>query len=251
MSVILDLQQEAIDFLQTYEPDEGYFVGFSGGKDSIVTYDLVKKSGVKYQIFYSMTLIDPPEVTRFIREIYPEVIRLKPKMTFWQGIMKKGLPLMHRRWCCDVLKKDPSKSIPLNHHVTGVRAEESPNRMKRGRIFKLHNKFYNYHPIFYWSSSEIWEYIKYYELSYPHLYDEGFGRIGCCVCPFIRNKIKLKQHKEKWPNFYRILDIYLNKIWEERGEDFIAQNFTYDEFMSWPNWKTKEQRKQMIFKEMK
>ena len=28
---------EAIAFLRAHEPEEGYFVGFSGGKDSIVT----------------------------------------------------------------------------------------------------------------------------------------------------------------------------------------------------------------------
>lgn len=236
-----ELIQEAIDFMQAHEPPEGYFVGFSGGKDSIVTLDLVRQSRVKHQAYYSMTLIDPPEVVRFIKQYYPDVTCLKPKMTFWQGCMKKGMPLMYRRWCCDVLKKQPSVGIPLKQRIMGIRAEESSNRAKRGRISKL-KKWVFYKPIFHWSSEEIWEYIKYFNLEYCCLYDEGFARIGCIVCPFLTSK-KMVTHRKQWPAMYKILDIYLNKVWE-LGK-FDKKTFTYEEFMSWPNWKTKEQRKQL------
>ena len=67
-----DKEEETIDFIQRYEPPEGYFVGFSGGKDSIVLLDLVKRSGVKYKVYYSCTGIDPPEVVKFIRDNHPE-----------------------------------------------------------------------------------------------------------------------------------------------------------------------------------
>ena len=39
----VDKVQVAIDKLKKYEPPEGYYVCFSGGKDSTVIYDLVKK----------------------------------------------------------------------------------------------------------------------------------------------------------------------------------------------------------------
>lgn len=64
---------EAIDFLREHEPSEGYFVGFSGGKDSIVTLELCRMAGVKHQAFYSCTGIDAPEVVRFIKLHYPSV----------------------------------------------------------------------------------------------------------------------------------------------------------------------------------
>lgn len=50
-------------------PEDGYFVGFSGGKDSQVLLDLVKRAGVKYKAHYNVTTIDPPENVRFIRNI--------------------------------------------------------------------------------------------------------------------------------------------------------------------------------------
>lgn len=33
---------ESIAYIREHEPPEGYFVGFSGGKDSIVTLELVR-----------------------------------------------------------------------------------------------------------------------------------------------------------------------------------------------------------------
>lgn len=60
-----DYEREACEFLREHEPPEGYYVGFSGGKDSIVTLALCKMAGVKHTAYYSCTRIDPPEVVRF------------------------------------------------------------------------------------------------------------------------------------------------------------------------------------------
>jgi phosphoadenosine phosphosulfate reductase len=91
----------AIKFLQDHEPEEGYFLGFSGGKDSIVLYDLAVRSGVNFKAYYSATGIDPPEVVKFIRDQYPDVEWLRPKTSFWTAIKNKGFPTKMARWCCD------------------------------------------------------------------------------------------------------------------------------------------------------
>jgi phosphoadenosine phosphosulfate reductase len=195
-----------------------------------------------------MTLIDPPEVVRFIKEYYPDVICLKPDFTFWQGCLKKGVPTRLHRWCCQYLKHSTKANKAISNHrqfIAGIRAEESANRKNRGRIsINKESKVITFKPVFEWSTAEVWEYIKGYTLSYPSLYDEGFGRIGCIVCPFL-SKNKIVQHKKRWPNIYRILDIYLNKLWDIHKLKLIVSGYTYEEFMSWPNWKTKEQRKQL------
>ena len=107
-----DYIAESIAFLRKNEPPEGFFVGFSGGKDSIVSLELCRIAGVKHQAFYSCTRIDPPEVVCFIRQHYPEVTWLYSKMTMWEAIQKKAPPLRMQRWCCDVLKKDLQTIIP-------------------------------------------------------------------------------------------------------------------------------------------
>ena len=65
-----DYIAESIAFLQENEPPEGFFVGFSGGKDSIVSLELCRMAGVKHHAYYSCTRIDPPEVVQFIRTAY-------------------------------------------------------------------------------------------------------------------------------------------------------------------------------------
>jgi 3'-phosphoadenosine 5'-phosphosulfate sulfotransferase (PAPS reductase)/FAD synthetase len=57
---VLDKVQVAIRRLQAFEPPEGYFVAFSGGKDSQCVYHLCKMAGVKFDAHYSVTSVDPP-----------------------------------------------------------------------------------------------------------------------------------------------------------------------------------------------
>jgi phosphoadenosine phosphosulfate reductase len=238
------LIKEAIDFIRQHEPTEGYFVGFSGGKDSIVTLDLVRRAGVKHEAFYSMTLIDPPEVVKFIRDEYPEVKRLKPDMTFWQGCLKKKMPLQRQRWCCTVLKHGTKSlaAVGLKSRILGLRAEESWKRARRGRTEQKKDHV-EYKPIFDWSSADIWEYIRHEGLKYPTLYDEGFKRLGCVVCCMDTSKKMNAMKRERWPNMYRILDLYLEKLWEQDKELLTRKyNFTKAHFMEWPMWKTKNQR---------
>jgi phosphoadenosine phosphosulfate reductase len=208
-----DLVDESIAFLREHVPPEGYFVGFSGGKDSIVTLELCRMAGVKHQAYYSCTGIDAPEMYRFIRKYYPEVVWMHPKMTFWEGIRKKSPPTIHRRWCCDLLKKNPAKHIPLKHRLMGIRAEESYRRANRPRIDPYNKKQVLYKPIFNWLEWNIWEFIDGNRLPYPCLYDEGFSRIGCAVCPFsCSSKAKLERNKARWPQVYKVFELVV-KDW--------------------------------------
>lgn len=202
-----DYIAEAINFLREHEPVDGYFVGFSGGKDSITSLELCRMAGVKHKAFYSCTRIDPPEMTRFIRIHYPDVTWLYPRISLWEAIQKKAPPLRVARWCCDVLKKEPSDSHPLRHRVMGIRAEESVRRASHPRIDTFRKQTL-YKPIFMWPEWAVWEFIEIFKLPYPSLYDEGFHRIGCIVCPFILGKAPAvtRQRKEsmrRWPGIWK------------------------------------------------
>ena len=69
-----DKVEKAIMRLQAYEPEEGYFLCFSGGKDSCVIKALADMAGVKYDAHYSVASVDPPELVRFIKDNHPDVI---------------------------------------------------------------------------------------------------------------------------------------------------------------------------------
>jgi len=92
-------EEEAIAFIKKHEPPEGYFLGFSGGKDSVVLYDLAKKSGVKFEAYYEATGIDPPELMKFIKEKYKDVKWLRPERSFFSELVDRGFPTKFSRWC--------------------------------------------------------------------------------------------------------------------------------------------------------
>ncbi|HQE50243.1 MAG TPA: hypothetical protein PKV93_12945 [Fervidobacterium sp.] len=47
--------ERALNLLQKYEPPEGYFLAFSGGKDSITIYRLAQLAGVKFEAHFHVT----------------------------------------------------------------------------------------------------------------------------------------------------------------------------------------------------
>lgn len=195
----IDKVQIAIDRIRQFEPEEGYYVAFSGGKDSVVILDLVKRSGVKFDAHYNITGIDPPELFRFIRDEFPDVERHKPEITIWKLIVKKMMPPTRLvRYCCEYLKERGGKGRKV---ITGVRWAESNKRKTRQVVetcFKSSHKFY-VNPIIDWSDSDVWEYIHTYNVKYCHLYDEGFKRLGCIGCP-MAGKNRLKEFA-RWPRF--------------------------------------------------
>jgi phosphoadenosine phosphosulfate reductase len=210
--------EEAIEFLRKNEPEDGYVVKFSGGKDSIVLYDIVKKSGVRYKVYYNFTTIDPPEVARFIKKYYPEVEWIIPKRNFFTWLKRVGPPTKAKRWCCTKLKHIIPKGA--KHVVLGIRAEESYKRARRERIvYNSETKTVDYYPIFHLTEVDIWEYIKKEGLSYPSLYDEGFDRIGCVVCPFICGSKLLEMHRKRWKAFYDAFERAC-KVYFERKRDW-------------------------------
>ena len=70
----LNKVEVAIARIKEYKPPEGYYLAFSGGKDSVVIYDLAIRSGVKFDAHYCVSPIDPPELRQFTKDNYPDVV---------------------------------------------------------------------------------------------------------------------------------------------------------------------------------
>lgn len=129
-----DKVQHAIERLKAFEPPEGYFLAFSGGKDSVVIKALAEMSGVKFDAHYHHTSVDPPELIQFIKKYHPDVSIDFPRdkegkrITMWNLIPKETYPPTRiARYCCKHLKETQSDG---RFTITGVRWAESPNRRK-------------------------------------------------------------------------------------------------------------------------
>lgn len=243
-----DKVQTAIERLKYFEPAQGYYLAFSGGKDSIAIYYLAKMAGVKFEAVYNHTTVDPPELVYFIRELRDKNkdIRISyPSTTMWKLIVEKRMPPTRLvRYCCEYFKERGGEGRFV---VTGVRWEESVRRKKtrqmiefdmygsqskesieRRKIFMMSDNEekrrmiescvikgkHILNPIIDWTESEVWEFIKKYNLPYCKLYDEGFSRLGCVGCPMGGRRNMLREF-ERYPkfkeNFIRAFDRMISK----------------------------------------
>lgn len=235
-----DKVQIAIERLKAFCPPEGYFVAFSGGKDSQCIYHLCEMAGVPFDAHYSITSVDPPELVQFIKRQYPTVSRDAPhdkdgnRITMWTLIPKKLMPPTRvMRYCCAILKETNGKGRVV---VTGVRWAESPRRAASHGVVSLDRIAYNddntetrrmveqcyrttktlLNPIVDWSTEEVWEFLN-DVAKVPHceLYDQGFTRLGCIGCPM---NTHAADGLERWPTYKRAYIKAFDRMIQRRKE---------------------------------
>lgn len=214
----------SIECIRQYEPEEGYYLGFSGGKDSQALLRLTQMAGVKYEVHYNYTRIDPPELVRFIKKEYPEVIFDIPNISYWDLIRKNKFPPSSlNRYCCRILKEGNGVD---KVKLLGVRAEESSRRKKQQHV--SYNRIL---PIFNWTEMDVWEFIS--DLPHCVLYDEGYDRIGCIGCPLKSKRLRQRDF-ERWPAYekcYRKVFDDVVKIRKTEGKKCTWNNG--DELFDW------------------
>ena len=172
-------------------------------------------------------------------------------------IAQKGIPPTRLvRYCCGVFKEGTEKNKVV---ALGVRAAESKGRQNRDifstSVGKLANskhfslshvqevfkdakeqdevwdcaivttarkhKTILVNPIYDWSDAEVWEYIHENNIAYNELYDMGYSRVGCILCPLANKREKQRDiltfpaYKERYIKaFEKMLEVR-----KERGKD--------------------------------
>ena len=132
MMYSINLLKKAERLALAYGGGNGYYLAFSGGKDSQALYHIAELAGVKFDAHMNFTSVDPPEVIRFVKKQYPEVDFIKPKKSIYQlAVEKQILPTMRVRWCCAEYKENAGAGRVT---LIGIRHQESSRRAKRNEV---------------------------------------------------------------------------------------------------------------------
>ena len=142
-----------------YDAEEGFFLAFSGGKDSQALYHVAELAGVAFKAHFSPTTVDPPQLMRFIRKSYPEVEWGKVDKSMYQVAREMGMvPTMKLRWCCAKFKESSGAGKVT---LTGVRHAESIKRAQRKSVEVSGHKFAgDIDEFFDWSEEKIAKKVK-------------------------------------------------------------------------------------------
>lgn len=182
---------------------DAFHVAFSGGKDSCVLLELVKKALPKgsFIVIFGDTGMEFPDTYDTVQKIKAQCdaqnipfYTAKSHLTPQESWNLFGPPSRTLRWCCSVHKSTPQplklREITGKNDYTGlayvgVRAHESHARSlyeyeNYGK--KIKGQF-SHNSILEWTSAEIWLYIYAHQLIINEAYKKGNSRAGCLFCP--------------------------------------------------------------------
>ncbi len=220
----IEILQDAVEKYKR----KGYAINasFSGGKDSAVCTLISKEVIPDLDVVFIDTGLEYPETLNYVKDFvdkYDINLDTVDGDNFWDNLEKEGIPTKDNRWCNSACKLMPLKRYLKKKYgnkkvltIDGSRKYESFTRAnldyerRSGFIDFQTNVF----PILDWNSIDIWSYIYSKDIPYNPMYDKGFERIGCYLCPSALNSEFLRV-KELHPDYFERWVKYLKKYFPE------------------------------------
>ena len=181
-------------------------ISFSGAED-VVLIDLALKANKNIQVFSLDTGRLHPETYSFIETVRKhygiDIELLSPNSDQLEAFVKeKGLFSFledgHTE-CCGIRKIAPLKRklATTQAWITGQRKDQSPGTRQSIPVFQqdtgfkgLDDQLFKFNPLANWSSEDVWNYIKMFDVPFNPLHQNGFVSIGCqpCTRPVLPNQ---------------------------------------------------------------
>lgn len=248
-------------YVDYHDKVDVFYVAFSGGKDSIVAFDIVQRAlpHNKMKVLFGDTGMEFPDTYRVMDlmkekcdELGIEYLRASSKLNTEQTWRLFGPPAVTNRWCCSVHKTSPQIMLLQeqtgNHGFTGmaftgIRGDESVSRSEYEDVSfgSKHRGQYSCHPILEWNSAELFDYIYQEQLIINEAYKKGNTRAGCLVCPMSSGKHEYLK-AQCYPAEVQQL---VEKIKSTSGKSFSDEEL--DRFIEDGNWKTRKTGRELNF----
>lgn len=256
---LVNIETEAKSFVnRVIERNENlpFVVGFSGGKDSLATYLIVEEAtGKSPPMFFMDTGLELPETIQFIKSFAEkrgvEIIGEVAGDQFWKSIDIFGPPARDFRWCCKVLKLGPAATSiaeMIGNEVLsfmGQRKLESFQRSIEPRVTE--NPWVpgqiSANPIQNWNALEVWLYTFQKNEEFNPLYNQGYHRMGCYLCP-ASPLAELESLRQTHPLLY--------EKWEQKMSEWAEKYGFPDEWyeLGFWRWKTLPQGQMNLVNEL-
>ncbi len=166
----------------------------SFGAEDVVLVDMVHRLNPDVPLFYLDTEFLFPETyatrDRIIQayNLKPaQLLQLKSMLTTSQQAEEYGEAFWSKEpdRCCQLRKIEPlTRVLPAyDAWVTGIRRDQAPSRAQAG-IIEWDQKFglVKVNPLARWTWTDVWTYIRLYEVPYNPLHDQNYPSIGCTHC---------------------------------------------------------------------
>jgi len=192
------------------ESTQNLAISFSGAED-VVLIDLAVKLKKDIQVFTLDTGRLHPETYSFIDKVSEHyglaIDIMSPDAAKLEAYVKaKGLYDFYKtdhHECCGIRKIEPLKRKleDLDGWITGQRKDQSPSTRNEITVLEQDSTFSSpdkpllkFNPLANWSSSQVWEYIRMFDVPYNSLHDKGYISIGCEPCT---KAVNLGQHERE------------------------------------------------------
>lgn len=243
-----------------------FYVAFSGGKDSVVAFDLVQRSlpHNEFKVLFGDTQMEFPDTYDVVKKMEHyctengiDFLTSKSRMSPLDSWSVFGPPAQKMRWCCSVHKTSP-QIIALRKYTanpyfrgmafTGIRGDESASRSEYNDVSdgdKIRGQL-SCHPILEWNSAELYNYMYDKKLVMNEAYKKGNSRAGCLVCPMATYKnMFFKEVSYKKRKGMALSTTDFNKIILRTSSKPLATKKQIGEFIETAGWKARRSGREL------